>query len=258
MLIAAPPWDFTLIFAALAILLPWRGAVRIRKLMARPSLSPSDRFATYASTIAFQWIAVGIVGWRVHSHAWNLPSLGILMPNPAKDILTGVVVASVLGFTQFFSLQVLARTPAAHRGIPYQMLRKLMPQSAPEIIPFLGLVATVSLCEEFLYRGFVFAALLLVFRGSVLDAIVGSSALFAIGHLYQGRPGVIMTFLLGLMFASMRVWTGSLVPCVIAHFVIDSVAGIAGPQFLQRADRLAPAPAAGNDGPQNNQNILTN
>jgi membrane protease YdiL (CAAX protease family) len=72
----------------------------------------------------------------------------------------------------------------------------------------------------------------------MIAAIFGSAALFAVGHLYQGRPGVMMTFLLGLIFASIRVWTGTLIPCVMVHLVVDSVAGIAGPKLLQRADSL--------------------
>ncbi len=212
----------------------------MRKVLARPSLSSAQRFATYASTIAFQWAIVGVVSWRIHAwqthiHGWSLASLGLTMRNPALDLTVGAVIASVLACTQFLSLRLLARTPAAQHGVGYQMLSKPMPQSSAEIPPFLLLVGTVSICEEFLYRGFVFAALAALFHGSMAAAVFGSAALFAMGHLYQGRPGVIMTFLLGLIFASIRLWTGSLVPCAIVHFVVDAIAGIAGPQLLRRA-----------------------
>src|SRR5262249_35934014 len=153
-----------------------------------------------------------------------------------RETAIGVGLSLILATTQFMSLRILARTPEAQHGITYEMLRKLMPQANREIPGFLGLVSTVSLCEEFLYRGFAFAAFLLLFRGSTIAAVVGSSILFGVGHLYQGLRGVILTCVLGMIFASLRAWTGSLLPCAIIHFVVDSIAGIAGPQLLHRAD----------------------
>ncbi len=233
------PWDCILILLVLAIFLPWRGTVRIRKLLARPSTTSSERLRSYASTIIFQWFAVAITAWRTHAHGWSPASLGLIMRNPPLALLVGIAVAAILALTQFLSLRVLATTPSAQHGIPYEMLRKMMPQSGSEIPAFLALVATVSICEDFLYRGFVFASLAILFHGSMTGAAFGSAALFAIGHLYQGRPGVIMTFLLGLIFASIRVWTGTLIPCILIHLVVDSIAGIAGPQLLRRADSVA-------------------
>ncbi len=61
------PWDFWLIFSVLAVLLPWRGRGRMKKLLTMPHVSGMEKLVLYASTIAFQWVAVGIVGWRAIS-----------------------------------------------------------------------------------------------------------------------------------------------------------------------------------------------
>ena len=235
-MISRLPWDCWLILLALAVIVPWRGAARIRKLMARPSLSASERLVTYAATSAAQWIATAIIFWRATAHGWGLASLGLAAPNPLRDTAVGVGLSLILATTQFMSLRLLARTPEAQQGVTYEMLRKLMPQAGNEVPGFLGLVGTVSFCEEFLYRGFAFAAFLLLFTGSIAAAIVSSSILFGIGHIYQGRRGVILTFVLGMIFASLRAWTGSLLPCAIIHFVVDSIAGVMGPQLLKRAE----------------------
>jgi membrane protease YdiL (CAAX protease family) len=241
--VSALSWDCAAILAGLAILLPWRGVARIRYLLSRPDVGPAERLAMYSSTIAFQWAVAGVTAWRVYVRGWSAASLGLAMDRPLLAWLVGLFFALVLAGTQFASLRQLARTPDAQRGIHFEMLRKLMPQSPFEAIPFVALVVTVSICEEFLYRGFVFAALARVFDNSVIVATAGSAALFAFGHLYQGRRGLISTFILGLMFAAMRVWTGSLVPCILVHLVTDLVAGIAGPRLLQRG-QLAPQEAA--------------
>jgi hypothetical protein len=34
------PWDFIIIFLLLGVFVPWRGAARVRKLLAQPTLSP--------------------------------------------------------------------------------------------------------------------------------------------------------------------------------------------------------------------------
>src|SRR6267378_7886121 len=62
------PWDFWLIFFVLGVILPWRGQVRVKKLLAMPHVSTMERLALYASTIGFQWIAVAVVAWRARAH----------------------------------------------------------------------------------------------------------------------------------------------------------------------------------------------
>src|SRR5260370_38107045 len=67
------PWDFWLIFFVLGVILPWRGRMRLKKLLTVPHVSTAERLALYASTIAFQWVPVAVVAWwgvgkRTHRH----------------------------------------------------------------------------------------------------------------------------------------------------------------------------------------------
>ena len=50
------PWDVWLIFFVLGVVVPWRGRVRLRELLAKPQVEARERIALYASTIVFQWI----------------------------------------------------------------------------------------------------------------------------------------------------------------------------------------------------------
>ena len=223
-----------MILIVLGVLVPWRGAARVRRLLAQPTLSTSQRLSLYASTIAFQWLAAGFTVWRVYARAGTgsivTSDLGLAVPHAARAIAVGVGLSLVMAATQIVSLRAVARLPAERRGKLFEIAGKLMPHSLTEALPFLALVCTVSVCEEFLYRGFAFAVFRDIAGQSVGAAIVGSSAIFAIGHLYQGRRGVATTFVLGIILASVRWWTGSLLPCMMAHFVTDMVAGFAGPR----------------------------
>ena len=54
-------WDFALILLFFAIAVPFLGRRRIRQLLAVPETTKRQRLRLYASTIAFQWIAVAII-----------------------------------------------------------------------------------------------------------------------------------------------------------------------------------------------------
>ena len=236
------PWDFALILFVLGVLVPWRGAVRIRQILARPRLETADRLALYASTVAFQWLAVGVVAWRCHARALTAQHLALAFPEPELTATTTLALSLLLGASQLYGLRRLARLPADRQGFLHQMARKVMPQNFVEALAFVALAATVSLCEEFLYRGFVFAVLQDAARDSLLLAALGSSLFFALAHFYQGRRGLASTFVVGLLFALARILTGSFAPGIVAHLVADLFAGLRAPRLL--AERASPTGAA--------------
>jgi len=227
------PWDLLAILLVLAIAVPWRGAVRVRALLSRGELRSSERIAIYGSTIVFQWALAGVTAWRCVVDRWSLPSLGIGDPKPSITIFVGILLALLLGIVQLLAFRQLSRVPIEQRGRLGAVAQKLMPQTFTEAVPFFVLVCTVSICEEFLYRGFVFSLVERVSGGSVLAAIIGSSVIFGIGHYYQGRRGVINTSVLGAIFAAVRAWTGSLLPAVLGHFAVDIIAGLGGSRRAQ-------------------------
>ena len=125
-----------------------------------------------------------------------------------------------------------------------------MPQHPGEAFVFVALACTAGLSEEFVYRGFVFAVFSRAFAETpftALLALVASSAWFAMAHLYQGRRGIITTFVVGILFSTVRIWTGNIVPAIVGHIGVDLVAGLYAPPGLRtRPDRVTPdAPTAG-------------
>ncbi len=220
------PWDFALILLVLGVVVPWRGAERVQKLLARPELAAADRLGLYASTMAFQWAAAAIVAWRSIARGLNPAQLGLAVPQPELALATSLALCFLLGATQIYSLRKLSRLPPERRGFLAELARKIMPHTAVEALAFFALAATVAICEEFLYRGFVFAVVQRAFRGSAVAATLVSSALFALAHLYQRRRGLASTFVVGLIFAGVRILTGSLAPSIAAHMLTDLIAGL--------------------------------
>lgn len=226
-------WDFALILLFLGIAVPLLGRRRVRQLMQIPSTTKMDRLSLYASTLAFQWIAAGVILWRTSAHEIRTSQLGIAMPNPALVVTVAVVLSALILLNQIMGLRRLVAQPANTQGIVPQLALKLFPQDDVERLAFFALVATVALCEELIYRGFVQRVIQDWARSSIIVAVIGSAAFFALAHLYQGRRGLVSTLAIGIIFSAIRAWTGSLLPCVVAHFVADITIGMFAPSRLR-------------------------
>jgi membrane protease YdiL (CAAX protease family) len=226
-------WDFALMLLFLGIAVPLLGRQRVRQLMQMPTTTKLDRLSLYASTLAFQWIAAGVILWRTGAHDIRASQLGMALPNPALAFTASVVLAAVILLNQIMGLRRLVAQPEKMQGILPQLALKLFPQDDVERLAFFALVTTVALCEELIYRGFVQRVFQDCSRGSVIFAIVGSAVFFSLAHLYQGRRGLVSTLTIGLLFSTIRAWTGSLLPCIVAHFVADITVGMLAPGRLR-------------------------
>jgi membrane protease YdiL (CAAX protease family) len=236
------PWDIWLIFFVLGVILPWRGRARMKKLLAMPHVSTMERLTLYASTIAFQWFAVAVAAWRAWAHGFTASQLGLTIHGKTRIIVAAIVGAATIATLQWLNLRRVGRIPVEARGSLQAIAERILPQSTVELFPYLALAITAGLCEEFLYRGFAMAVL--VHLGLQAWAVVLlSSVLFGLAHSYQGRGGIVMTLLIGLILGTSRFAYDSLVPAILWHSAVDVVAGTAGPRYL--TPRAAARPEKG-------------
>src|ERR1700722_4679200 len=226
------PWDVCLIFLVLAVVIPWRGRIRLKQLLAKPRVEPRERVSLYISTIAFQWIAVAIAGWRAWAHGYSRFELGLgTGPNLFRTIVAGVCGTAVLATLHWMNFRRMGRLLEKLPARVLAMATRILPQSTPERTPFFALAVTAGCGEEFLYRGVAMAAFSRA-GFPIWVSVVLSSILFGAAHLYQGRGGLIGTGILGLLFGAFRVYAGSLAPVAAWHAAVDIVAGVAGPRYL--------------------------
>ena len=113
------------------------------------------------------------------------------------------------------------------------LIMDLVNESPLSLVLWIVLVAcfAAGLGEELMYRGFLLDRLMSLkgLNGSVWPAIIIQALLFGLPHGYQGFGGIILTGIVGVFFAWMRIkakW--SLWPLVIAHAVYDAAALTAG------------------------------
>jgi CAAX protease family protein len=227
-------WDIWLIFLVLAVILPWRGRMRLKKLLGKPHVGSVERLALYASTIAFQWVAVAVVAWRARAHGYTAVELGLTARDGTRLMIASIVGAATIGTLHWLNLRRVGRMTPRARGVIQAIAERILPHSTVELLPFLALAITAGLCEEFLYRGFAMAVLSRL-GSSAWVAIFVSSILFGLAHLYQGRGGFVSTMIIGALLGTGRIVYGSLIPVIFWHSAVDVVAGVAGPRYLTNA-----------------------
>lgn len=207
--------------------------MKLRRLLALPSVGSAERLALYASTIAFQWVVTAVVAWRVWAHGYSAKELGLAGRGGSRVLLAAIVGAAMLGLLHTLNLRRMGRLPEKSRGFLQALAERILPQSTLETLPYFALAVTAGICEEFIYRGFAMAALT---RAGLPNwgVVLLSSILFGLAHLYQGGGGIVGTLLIGTIFGSGRIVYDSLAPVMLWHVTVDAVAGIAGPHYLVR------------------------
>ncbi len=81
-------------------------------------------------------------------------------------------------------------------------------------------VIVAPFAEEVFFRGFLFTGINK--RWGYSWGVIASGALFAVAHL--GSGGLVPIFILGMLLAWLYIKTGSLWPCIFAHFAYNSLA----------------------------------
>jgi membrane protease YdiL (CAAX protease family) len=225
------PWDFWVIFFVLLVLIPWRGRVRLRRLLAQPVMGTRQKLVLYGSTIASQWILLGFVAWRSLARGLTMADLGLAHRVSPKLVLVALAGAVALGAFQSFNLRRLSHRSGAVPDLMRKLAERLLPGRRVELAPYCALAVTAGVCEEFVYRGFAMAALTRA-GVSAWGVVVITAILFGMAHAYQGKSGIVATTLMGLVLGIFRVVYQSLIPPVIWHSAVDVAAGVAGPKYL--------------------------
>lgn len=236
----------TLLALALLLVQPVAGRRRYQRLLARLPDDPSARLRHYQRGIGGEWAAVAIVAVVGALAGRSAGSIGLTSRGlgGARDEV--LEVAAVLAATA-----VLFRFAGSTlREVLRQQARgflALLPTTRRERVTFAFLAVTAGICEEVLFRGFGISYVRWLWPGATHAALIAvTSIVFGLAHLYQGPRGVVLTGIVGAMLASLTLSTGTLVPAMVLHALLD-LRVLALPDLTAQP---APASQAGDAGPQ--------
>ena len=166
-------------------------------------------------------LLLGILSLFMGRRLVGLPALGLEAPLSVANVLwTGALFLIGIG-----TLLVFRAVRRAMGTEETRLVHQLMPVTGKERRLFAGLSLCAGFGEEMAYRGYALTALILA-TGSATLALIVTSATFGVLHAYQGPIGVVRTGVVGLIMGAVFLYTGSLWPPIVAHTLIDLVAGL--------------------------------
>ena len=203
---------------------------------------PNARLHAYQRTVLGQWAfaAAAIILWMRSGRSWS--ALGVVPPADGRMLASLAIVALIVGATVQQVRAIGRTTPERRLAIRPKLafVEYLLPHSRDELRWFTALSVTAGVCEELLYRGFLFW-LLKAYVGVALAALIGV-ILFGALHLYQGKRGAFKAGMAGLVMTIIVLLTGWLFPAMVVHALVDLGAGVLGFAVLGTRDgvRLSP------------------
>jgi membrane protease YdiL (CAAX protease family) len=170
-------------------------------------------------------IVIAIVAFETRA---PIRALGLGRP---RSIVRTIALGIAAGFVMlFFSKLLLTPVAEAITGIPrdlsaFEDVRGNLPLYLV-LMPRIWLGAAI--CEEIVFRAFLIGRLEAAFGGAsrvgTAVAVLLSSVLFGFAHAYQGPTGVLITGVLGLIFACVYTYGGrTLWLNIVVHGVYDTL-----------------------------------
>jgi membrane protease YdiL (CAAX protease family) len=203
-------------------ILPWLSFVQARKLtrvgVRGPVHAGLPRTRLYRLSVLSmaQFLVVSVLLDWIDGFATVRKSL--VFPRHGVEWIVACIAAhQVIALTTMLLRRV--------RGVPLEAgTMRLLPRNRSELVGFLPLALMAGISEEFMYRGFVPDHLF--HWGLPLWLAFGIATLsFGLAHGYKSLAGMMRTALMGLVTVAPVIATGTLLPSMIAHTLIDVIAG---------------------------------
>jgi membrane protease YdiL (CAAX protease family) len=199
-------------------------AAPVAGFLARKPLAASQkpRGLIYAGSAANLLVIGAVTGViDIHGGSKTIRALNWTMSLPRFMAWSlGVTVTSLFITVAVFALRRKLNRP------PSPIAMSLLPQTKRERAIFVLLCLLVGLVEEFLFRGFAFFTIS-GFAGPLIAGLIVTIS-FALQHGIQDAIGIVRAFVLaGLLLIPVFV-TGSLLPSIVAHALVDAFSGLYG------------------------------
>ncbi len=209
------------------------GYRRLRE--APPDRVPQVRGHLYRQAMALQWTftLATLALWITNRRPWE--SLGLIFRPGPGSLIPALVMALVVAYI-VATLPRALRDHDALRGVRRRLsgVERMLPRTGAELKAFGWLALTAGICEEVLYRGYLFW-----YVGHWLPqpyVLLVTALVFGIGHSYQGMRGMVTTGIAGLFLGGMYMLTGSLYLSMAIHALTDLYSGYVGRAAMQASE----------------------
>jgi uncharacterized protein len=173
---------------------------------------------TATATILRDLALVSLVLFFLWRNGESVTRIGWTWRHPVRELIVGLVCFVPVFLGAALLERALLRAGLSAPATPLPSF--LEAQGRAETLLAILLVTVVALAEETIFRGYLLLRLSAVLR-SMTASVLLASAIFAVGHGYEGSAGLVTVGCMGAAFALVYLWRGSLVAPVVMHFLQD-------------------------------------
>lgn len=152
--------------------------------------------------------------WR---NGESLNSIGWNFKRPGDEIILGAFLFFPVSIV-ISILQTILQNYGIH--IPEHASGMFQRSGTFDLVLAIIMVIVVAIVEETVFRGYLILRLRQI-TSNIIASVILSTGVFAMGHGYEGTAGIILVFILGVIFAIIYMWRKSLLAPMTMHFLQD-------------------------------------
>ena len=182
----------------------------------------------YIKTSLMLWAVTGFLLFCFFQGALTVKPPPILPATDWKTYLSVSIFVVCLAYTKYVIFSIKKneniRLSVLNTLEKDNSLIDILPQSYKEYLLFTLLVSvSAGICEELIFRWFLYSYIEL--QSDWVIAVICSSFIFGLWHLYLGWEHVIKTALIGVLLCGIYLYFESIVVAIIAHIFMDVYSG---------------------------------
>jgi len=217
-------------FQLLVVMGVWLGLLLWAKSAPPETVPPVEKrgYLIYVSVLIQGLLALGLIAgtlwvsgqsWRTIGFTWR-KTLGHEAGWAALGLMAVYGILLLSGVALMFLPEEYVNQIVQERKELFETFPAIPFAAVATVMMFVGIY------EEVLFRGLILTRLRLVlgdWRGNWATAVVLSSALFGVLHLYEGYVAVVQIALVSLVFSVLFIYRGSLIAPILAHAAFNTI-----------------------------------
>ncbi len=185
---------------------------------------PEYKRRFYLHSATSLWLIGGVLLLLLWWLDAPLAQMGLAIP--AWQALLGMLAAVLLcAAVAFARLNINAGNVDRLRE-SYAHVRFSLPDNRPQFKAMLFTSFSAGVVEEIIFRGYLYWHLSQFLPWWA--ALILANAAFALGHVWSGGKNAMGAFGIGLLLSAIYLLSGSLLPAMLAHVLVDAYAALLG------------------------------
>jgi membrane protease YdiL (CAAX protease family) len=218
----ASVWTWLAIFAVILGLPGFLGLV-VGRLRAVKALFRGDRtkwFTFWWITLVTLWVVAAALLLMLCKARVPLTSIGFIAPSDLE-------VLGLLALAFVFLMFALWTSPTIVTPGPTSAATVILPHTRAERLFMVAIIApSAAFCEELAYRGLLLTVMTPALGTWSANILQGFLFSFHHGGFKQGWIAFLVRGTIGFCFGLITIWTKSLLPAMVLHFIIDALTAV--------------------------------